>query len=118
MTDLSEITARDRHIERLNSFLRAKDGFHGIIGKSRAMQDVFDLIIDAAHSDAPIIIYGESGTGKELVAAAIHRLGNRKRGPFVKVNCASLSESLLESELFGHVRGSYTGADKTEKRTL
>lgn len=115
LTDLSEIVARDRQIERLSSFLKAKDVFHGIIGKSRAMQDVFDLMIDSANSEAPIIIYGESGTGKELVAAAIHRLGKRKAGPFIKVNCAALSESLLESELFGHVKGAYTGADRTRK---
>jgi two-component system response regulator HydG len=115
LTDLSEIVARDLQIERLSTFLKGRDRFHGIVGKSRVMQDVFDLIIDAAQSDAPIIIYGESGTGKELVAAAIHRLGKRKRGPFVKVNCAALSEPLLESELFGHVKGSYTGADKTRK---
>jgi transcriptional regulator with PAS, ATPase and Fis domain len=115
LTDLSQIVARDRKIERLSSFLKARDQFHGIIGKSRVMQDVFDLVIDAAQSDAPIIIYGESGTGKELVAAAIHKLGKRKHGPFVKVNCAALNESLLESELFGHVKGSYTGADRTRK---
>ena len=115
LMDLSEIVERDQRIARLSSILKSKDSFHGIIGKCRAMQSVFDLIADAAQSDAPIIIYGESGTGKELVAAAIHNLGKRKDGPFVKVNCGALSESLLESELFGHVRGAYTGADKTRK---
>ncbi len=115
LMDLSAIVTRDRRIERLNTILKGKDRFHGIIGKSRIMQDVFDLISDAAASDAPIIIYGESGTGKELVAAAIHKLGRRHQGPFVKVNCAALNESLLESELFGHVKGAYTGADRTRK---
>jgi two-component system, NtrC family, response regulator HydG len=115
LMDLSEIVERDQRIARLSSILKGKDRFQGIIGKCRAMQSVFDLITDAAQSDAPIIIYGESGTGKELVAAAIHDLGRRKQGPFVKVNCAALSESLLESELFGHVKGAYTGAGKTRK---
>ncbi|AFM27529.1 sigma-54 interaction domain-containing protein [Desulfomonile tiedjei] len=115
LMDLSEIVERDRRIARLSSILKGKDRFQGMIGKCRAMRDVFDLITDAAQSEAPIIIHGESGTGKELVASAIHNLGNRKFGPFVKVNCAALSESLLESELFGHVKGAYTGADKMRK---
>lgn len=115
LTDLSEIVRRDQQIARLSSVLKGKDRFQGIIGKTPVMRGVFDLISDAAQSDAPIIIYGESGTGKELVAAAIHRLGRRREGPFIKVNCAALSESLLESELFGHVRGAYTGADKARK---
>ncbi len=113
LLDLSEIASRDEQIAKLNSVLRDRDHFHGILGKSRLMRSVFDLIGDAAQSEAPIIIYGESGTGKELVAAAIHKLGKRSASPFVKVNCAALSESLFESELFGHVKGAYTGADRT-----
>jgi two-component system, NtrC family, response regulator HydG len=115
LTDITDLITKEQTIEELQSLLSASDGFEGIIGKSPAMQCVYDLINNAALSDAPIIIYGESGTGKELVANAIHALGNRRTGPLVKVSCAALNESLLESELFGHVRGAFTGADRDRR---
>jgi DNA-binding NtrC family response regulator len=82
----------------------------GIIGTSEAMEHVYRTTRRVARSNASVLLLGETGTGKELIATAIHRLSNRNTGPFVKVNCGALSESLLESELFGHVRGAFTGA--------
>ena len=82
----------------------------GIIGRSQVMLDVFDMTRRAANSNASVLLLGETGTGKELVATALHQLGHRASGPFVRVNCGALTESLLESELFGHVKGSFTDA--------
>ena len=82
----------------------------GIIGSGPAMQEVYRRTRRVASSNASVLLLGETGTGKERIASAIHRLSNRAAGPFVRVNCGALSESLLESELFGHVRGSFTGA--------
>ena len=89
--------------------------FSGIIGRDERMLEVFDLIRDVADSTVSVLIHGESGTGKELVAAAIHREGARGSKLFVPINCGALPESLLESELFGHVRGAFTGAVRDKK---
>ena len=83
-----------------------------IIGKGPSMQSVFQLVEKVAPTDSTILIHGESGTGKELIARAIHFRSTRAHGPFVSINCGALPENLLESELFGHVRGSFTGAIK------
>ncbi|HXV22358.1 MAG TPA: sigma-54 dependent transcriptional regulator [Desulfuromonadales bacterium] len=94
----------------LQKELQESQGFNGFIGTSREMQKVYHRIIQVAGTDSTVLITGESGTGKELVAQAIHRQGNRRHQAFVALDCTALAENLLESELFGHVKGSFTGA--------
>ena len=105
-------------VEIENSKLKAelddRYGIENILGHSRPMHEVFDIIRQAAPTSATVLLLGESGTGKELVAHAIHNLSPRAKGPFIAVHCASLSTTLLESELFGHEKGAFTGA--TERR--
>ncbi|MBW2328966.1 MAG: sigma-54-dependent Fis family transcriptional regulator, partial [Deltaproteobacteria bacterium] len=97
--------------QELKKRLGEQFDFGNIIGRSSAMQKVFETMYLVAPSAATVLITGESGTGKELIAGALHHNSNRKEGPFVKVNCAALHENLLESELFGHEKGAFTGAD-------
>ena len=106
-----------REVNRLRREVHKEYSFHQILGKSKAMHEVFDLIRRVADSPTNVLITGESGTGKELVAKAIHYNSERRDAPFVPVNCAAIPETLLESELFGHVKGAFTDA-KTDKRGL
>jgi DNA-binding NtrC family response regulator len=100
---------------RLKKTLRERYSFQNIVGKSAAMQQVFDLIGQVAPRRSTVLIQGESGTGKELVAKAIHASSGRTDAPFVAINCGNIPSELLESELFGHVRGAYTGASSAKK---
>jgi len=89
--------------------------FENIIGKSTKMRQIFNMLETVAPTDATILVRGETGTGKELIATAVHNLSRRKNGPFIKLNCAAISETLLESELFGHEKGAFTDAKDTRK---
>jgi len=110
ITDITSLYMKELELEELKQELRDEYWFMGLLGKSPLMQRLYDQIRNAAMSEAPVLICGESGTGKNLIANAIHKLSRRKEGPFTHVNCASFNDSLLESELFGHKRGSFTGA--------
>ncbi len=108
---------RDENLA-LREELHGREHFDHIIGKSRPMQDLFDLVQSVAASDANILIQGEHGTGKELIANAIHQTSRRGDGPFIKINCAALPKDLIESELFGHKRGAFTGASADREGLL
>jgi len=99
----------EREVRQLQS-LYGGEGFEGLLGSCSSMQAVFHTIRRVAPSDVPVLILGESGTGKEVVARAIHRRSPRREGPFIPINCGAIPENLLESELFGHERGAFTGA--------
>jgi DNA-binding NtrC family response regulator len=103
-----------REVNLLRHQLRQKGSFGQLIGQAKGMQEVYRWLELAATSTAPVLVFGESGTGKELVARTIHDLSNRRHRPFVAINCAAIPETLIESELFGHERGAFTGA--TERR--
>jgi DNA-binding NtrC family response regulator len=104
-----------KEIKELRGKLTSRNSYEGIIGASRMMQSIYEIIDSVAESDANIFILGESGTGKEVIANAIHYKSHRSKKPFVKVNCSALPKDLIESQLFGHTKGSFTGAvsDKT-----
>lgn len=110
MTDITSLYLKELELEELKQELREEYWFMGLLGKSTPMQKLFEQIRNAAMSEAPVLITGESGSGKNLVAHAIHKLSRRKDGPFIAMNCGALNAHLLESELFGHKKGSFTGA--------
>lgn len=100
-----------KEIQELRGKLSSRTSYEGIIGGSRAMQNIYEIIENVAESDANILILGESGTGKEVIANAIHYKSRRASKPFIKVNCSALPKDLIESQLFGHIKGSFTGAN-------
>jgi two-component system, NtrC family, response regulator HydG len=114
-----ERALRERGLERENAELRRaveeRLGFRNLVGKSAVMQQLYDLCERVSAISSPVLITGESGTGKELVARALHHGGARAKGPFVAINCAAISDTLLESELFGHHKGAFTGASEAKK---
>lgn len=110
MTDVTSLYMKELELEELKEEIRQEYWFMGLLGWSGPMQRLYEQIRNAALSEAPVLIHGESGTGKNLTANAIHALGRRREKPFVKMNCSALNENLLESELFGHKKGSFTGA--------
>jgi DNA-binding NtrC family response regulator len=110
LSSIAELNAQKRENEALRRQLRDKGSFGRIVGNSQKMRKIYQVIEQAAPTPASVLIIGESGTGKELVAQTIHQLSPRADSPFVAINCAAIPETLLESEIFGHERGAFTGA--------
>ncbi len=106
----SELKAAQDHLRRRQSELQSSGRFHGLVGRSKRMQEIFHIIDRISGTTLPVLIQGDSGTGKELIASAIHRSSPRHDQRFISENCAALAENILESELFGHIRGAFTGA--------
>jgi len=121
MDELTMLLGRCFHVAQLERQYRElqsrsrQDAFDGMLGTNARMQAVFDSIRKVAGTEAPVLILGESGTGKEMAARAIHQRSNRKDGPFVAINCSAIPETLIESELFGHEKGAFTGAHVQRK---
>src|SRR5690606_37437527 len=111
----NEISKREDRIMDLNSEIGNKYRYHNLIGKSKKMQQVYHLLSKVSNSESTIMIQGENGTGKEMVAKAIHYNSQRKDALFMAVNCSAFNDNLLDSELFGHVKGAFTGAIKDKK---
>ena len=121
MEELKFLLKRCLHVVQLEKEYAAMqqlvqgDSFEGMLGASTQMRPIFESIRKVATTDAPVLILGESGTGKEMAARAIHQKSNRKNGPFIAINCSAIPETLLESELFGHEKGAFTGAHAQRK---
>ena len=112
------LATKDVAVERRKALrveIQGKSSFEGIVGRSEPMLKVYELVDRVAPTNANVMILGESGTGKELIASALHSRSERKDAPFVAINCAAIPETLMESELFGHVRGAFTGAVQTKR---
>ncbi len=115
LTNVARTHDLQQEVHTLRKELRKLGRFGPMIGASAAMEKVYDLVSKVSATDATVLITGESGTGKELVAQTVHELSRRRKGPFLPMNCGGVAPNLIESELFGHERGSFTGADRIHK---
>jgi two-component system response regulator AtoC len=115
LANLAHTRELSREIGSLRGELRRLGRFGGMVGASSRMQAVYDLVSKVAPTDVPVLVIGETGTGKELVAGTLHAMSRRREAPFVPVNCGAIAPGVIESELFGHERGSFTGADRAHK---